>query len=182
MIAKNVNDALAMLRRQEIPLPAIDVPPNQLEPRPSEAVPPAAAAAAAAAEHPQTFGELVEQFTGYVADRRVSTKRLRRMRECFRVIHLVLPESTAVSAITDELLQKTIAHFTARPPNKAGKPISVFTVKTVLQSLHQLLDWADGKQWHGPPRWDKLFRVRWNALMTPIEQHQRAKGKDICRL
>src|SRR5688572_22562931 len=104
MIAKNVNDALAMLRRQDIPLPAIDVPSTQPEPQPSEAAPPAGAAA----EDPQTLGQLVEQFAEYLTDRRVSAKRVKRLRQGFRLIHRVLPESTPVKAITDEVLQKTI--------------------------------------------------------------------------
>ena len=99
------------------------------------------------------------------------------------MIYRILPASTPLESIDRDALQRVTGHFFARPiSKKTKKPLAVETVKTVLQNLRQLLNWADGDLWKGPHRWDKLFVIRWNGLRTATEQKQLAMGKKTFEL
>lgn len=82
-----------------------------------------------------------------------------------------------LSEIDADVLIATVAHFKSRPMTSHGAPMAIATVMSQIKSIKSVLDWCDmTENWVAPRRFDKMFRVKYSSLRTPMEMKKEALG------
>ncbi|HVX57134.1 MAG TPA: hypothetical protein VHA37_05365 [Candidatus Saccharimonadales bacterium] len=85
-----------------------------------------------------------------------------------------------LSAIAWDKLAATVAHFTARPKTSHGSPMAVATVQTTVKAIYALYDHLDAAGlWDAPKRFQRLFKVDYGRLRTPLEVKREGQGPDV---
>lgn len=126
-----------------------------------------------------TFGAAAQSYVAKMRARRLSNTHVTRAEQVFKQVYPVLPAETPLTQIDEAKLVALVNHFTGRPVSKlTRKPLAVVSVCRVFQYLKALLEDVDGNGWEGPRRWQKLFKVRWDGLMTPQERRRKHAGAD----
>ncbi len=126
-----------------------------------------------------TFKAAAENYVTKMRSRRLSNTHVMRAEQVFKQVYRVLPAEMPLAQLDEAKLLDLVNHFTGRPVSKlTRKPLAVVSVRRVFQYLKALLEDVDGNGWDGPRRWQKLFKVRWDGLMTPQERRRKHTGAD----
>jgi integrase len=133
-----------------------------------------------------TLRKAIAQYTQYLQNKvpnQLSRTNCSRQIASLKCIDEVLPGETLISDVGKRQLETLVAYFTARPVREqTGNPLAADTVLTILKHARMFFDWLDGDSWSGPRRWEKVFKIRRNNLMTPAEQRADANGKEVFSL
>lgn len=120
----------------------------------------------------------------YLADYQARTKPSRSQREAVAMAtYKAQQPDCELGTIDADKLRATVNHFRARPKCATGGPMAVATVQSQIKAIKALYDWLDSAdKWIAPRRFEKLFKVKYSALRTPLEIKSESYGVDTFTL
>lgn len=116
-------------------------------------------------------GRLYAAIDAYLADYRARVKPSRYQRENTALAtYKHFQADCELATIDADKLRETVNHFRQRPNTAFGSPMATATVQTTVKAIKAFFDWCDSlDKWIAPRRFEKLFRVRYASLRTPLE-------------
>ncbi len=111
---------------------------------------------------------------------RSSLHRMKRLANEFGCMKLL-------ADVGEQELNAVVLQFASRPPAQhrphqkrpEGEPISRVTARQLIGQVKAFFVWASEHElldWHRPKRFDRIFKIKYNRLVTPQEREARARS------